>query len=168
MSVRSIFILITSHNTLPFDSEFVFCFSGFSVPTPPVCQAALGPTSHFSASTMWDNNHGPSNAVLHHQSGGGKSGAWSSRPNNLNQWLQMNFGKVAKVSRVATQGRMDANQWVKTYRLAYSLDGEFFHHYPKVRHIVLYRCTIYRLKTAYFSTEMEKDTDTDTDRQSPL
>ena len=137
MSVRSTSILITSHNTLLFNSEFVSCFSGFSVPTPPACQAALGPSSHFSASTVWDNNHGPSNALLHHQSGGGKSGAWSSRHNNPNQWLQMNFGKVAKVSRVATQGRMDSNQWVKTYRLAYSLDGVFFHHYPRVGHIVL-------------------------------
>ena len=102
------------------------------VPPPVTCESALGAGSQYSASSEWNGAHGANNARLHHQAGGGKTGAWSSRHNSPDQWLQITFRKVAKVTRVATQGRTDHSQWVTTYRLAYSLDGIFYQHYGKV------------------------------------
>ena len=102
-------------------------FAGFQIP-PPSCTARLV-TSTLSASSEWDAGHRAANGLLHHQAGSGRTGAWSSRYNNQQQWLLFRFAKMAKVSRVATQGRMDANQWVKSYKLAYSLDGIFFQFY---------------------------------------
>ena len=84
-----------------------------------------------SASTEWAANHGATNGKLHHQSGAGKTGAWSAKHNNLEQWLQVHFGKATKLRRVSTQGRMDTNQWVKTYKLSYSLDGIFYEYYKE-------------------------------------
>ena len=108
------------------------------VPPPVTCESALGAGSQYSASSEWNGAHGANNARLHHQAGGGKTGAWSSRHNSPDQWLQINFRKVAKVTRVATQGRTDRSQWVTTYRLAYSLDGIFYQHYGKVSSLRIY------------------------------
>lgn len=38
-------------------------------------------------------------------------------------WLQIDLGDVAMVTKVATQGRQDAGQWVTRYYLYYSIDG---------------------------------------------
>ena len=38
----------------------------------------------------------------------------------------MDFGAIAKVSRVATQGRQNSAQWVKSYYLSYSRNGYRF------------------------------------------
>jgi hypothetical protein len=49
-------------------------------------------------------------------------GAWSSKSSSSG-WLQIDLGDVSMVTKVATQGRHDANQWVKTFYLEYSIDG---------------------------------------------
>jgi hypothetical protein len=49
-------------------------------------------------------------------------GAWSSNQ-TFASWLQIDLGLVSMVTKVATQGRHDADQWVKTYVLMYSIDG---------------------------------------------
>ena len=38
----------------------------------------------------------------------------------------MDIGETAKVTMVATQGRYDANQWVQSYKVAYSKYGGHF------------------------------------------
>ena len=58
--------------------------------------------------------------------GSGKYGSWAAGANNEFQWLQVDFGSWTKVSAVATQGRQDADQWVKTYRLSFSYDEVFW------------------------------------------
>ena len=56
--------------------------------------------------------------------------SWSAALKNINQWLQIDLGgQYTKITRVATQGRNDYNQWVKTYKLHYSDDGGNFHYY---------------------------------------
>jgi hypothetical protein len=51
-------------------------------------------------------------------------GAWSSVANNkYDEWLQIDLGVVSMVTKVATQGRQDADQWVKQYYIKYSIDG---------------------------------------------
>ena len=49
--------------------------------------------------------------------------------NNPAQFLGVKFKKFTKVTKIATQGRPNVNQWVKSYTLAYSLDGITFTSY---------------------------------------
>ena len=48
---------------------------------------------------------------------------WTAKRNNRNQWFQVDFLALAKISRVATQGRSNSHYWVKTYRISYSRKG---------------------------------------------
>ena len=103
---------------------------------PPVCQDALGmesraiPDGQISASSEWDSNHAAIQGRLNYKPSGGKQGAWSAKTNDANQWLQVDLGaSYTKVTRVASQGRLGADQWVKTYRLQYSNDGVNFQDY---------------------------------------
>jgi hypothetical protein len=90
-----------------------------------------------SASTIWHSSHGASNGRLNFHAGRGRTGAWSTRKNDQYQWLQVDFGKMVEIRRIATQGRQDANQWVKTYTIAYSYDGIFWKDYAKRGSIVV-------------------------------
>jgi len=104
----------------------------------PECAKPLGlennriPNSAITASSEWDVNHGPTNARLDKPSGGGKTGAWSSRTNDANQWIQVKFCQVTKVTKVGIQGRYDHDQWVTKFIVSYSLDGVHFTTQSKV------------------------------------
>ena len=41
----------------------------------------------------------------------------------------MDFENAVKIVRVSTQGRQNADWWVKSYILSYGLDGIFFEEY---------------------------------------
>ncbi|XP_078346349.1 uncharacterized protein LOC144631708 isoform X1 [Oculina patagonica] len=84
------------------------------------------PNSFISASSEWDGNHGPTNARLNRPSGGGKTGAWSSKTNDVNQWIQVTFSEDTKVTKIGIQGRYDYDQWVTKFKVSYSLDGVHF------------------------------------------
>ena len=88
--------------------------------------------AQISASSQWDNNHGPDRARLNRRRFGNMRGAWSSLNNDIYQWLQVDLGKYTTVTRIATQGRSDFNQWVSKYRLQYSEDGVNFHLYKSL------------------------------------
>ena len=51
------------------------------------------------------------------------SGSWSSRSNNLNQWIQAEFTMPCKITAIQIQGRGRHNQWVKSFKLSYGNDG---------------------------------------------
>lgn len=89
----------------------------------------LLPDDRISASSIWDVNHNAARARLNIAREGSKTGAWSARHNNVFQWLQVDFTSPVKITAIATQGRSDYNQWVKSYRLQYSLDGGHFYDY---------------------------------------
>ena len=76
-----------------------------------------------TASSVWKNDHGTANARLNLAAARGKTGAWSAKTNDQSQWLQVDFGRNVKITKVATQGRQDLDEWVKSYSLAYSVDG---------------------------------------------
>ena len=42
---------------------------------------------------------------------------------NAKQWLQIDCGQLTIIKGIATQGRREANQYVKTYVLSYSVKG---------------------------------------------
>ena len=89
--------------------------------------------SQLSASSQWDGNHAPNLARLNIKEKWPKRGAWSSRTNNGNQWLQVDLNDVTTVTRLGTQGRnvrwYSPNQWVTKYKLRFSIDGVIFQDY---------------------------------------
>ena len=89
--------------------------------------------AQISASSHLNNNHGASRARLHMLFNGKttKRGAWSSSSSDLNQWLEINLGGYTTLTRVATQGSSDYDQWVTKYRLQYSDDGVIFQFYKE-------------------------------------
>ncbi|XP_030841953.1 uncharacterized protein LOC115924199 [Strongylocentrotus purpuratus] len=54
---------------------------------------------------------------------GVKSGAWSARTNNQDQFIQADLRQLHEVSGVMTQGRNMHLQWVNSFRVQYSIDG---------------------------------------------
>ena len=46
---------------------------------------------------------------------------------------KVDFGPISKITGIATQGRYEANQWVKSYSLSYSRDGIKYIPIRKVR-----------------------------------
>lgn len=64
------------------------------------------------------------------------------RYNNARQWLNIDLGTMSRVKRISTQGRYDADQWVTSYAVSYSVDNIKFYPYKekgriKVRSIPL-------------------------------
>ena len=84
-----------------------------------------------SASSELDSSHAAIQGRLNFQAGDGKSGAWSARDNNQNQWLQADLGSSKNVTHLATQGRNAGNQWVTSYKVEYSNNDTFFHCYQE-------------------------------------
>ena len=104
------------------------------------CVGALGMENgeisdgQISASSQLDSSHAVIQARLHFKATAGKAGSWSPRSNDVNQWLQIDLGsRQSNVTRVATQGRNGALQWVTKYKLQYSNDGVNFHYYKGQR-----------------------------------
>jgi len=112
----------------------------------------------------WNSNHGPTNARLDKPSGGGKTGAWSSRTNDVNQWIQVKFCEVTKVTKVGIQGRYDHDQWVTKFKVSYSLDGVHFTTQSKVS---VMKLLIERSLNVANVTEINSYTETVEDRYWP-
>lgn len=113
------------------------CFSPIaSQESPEKCVSPLGPASKenpdsvFSASSIANNNHSPSRAKLGTTKVGSQAGAWAALYNNFGQWIQIDFTKVVKITRIASQGRDDANQWVTSYKIRFGLT-RYFEDYNK-------------------------------------
>ena len=83
-----------------------------------------------TASSEWDGYHAAEQGRLHFPEAGGKAGGWAARTRDTNQWLQIDLkNKYTNITRVATQGRNGANEWVTKYNLLYSDDGANFSFY---------------------------------------
>lgn len=78
-----------------------------------------------TASTHYNHYLAPWHGRINHR------WSWSARKNARTQWLQVNFGEMTRIKGVATQGRQDANQWVTSYTLSFSRDGEKFYSYKE-------------------------------------
>ena len=87
------------------------------------------------ASSSWDRNHSPSRARLNLKKQGSRIGAWASRHKNRNQWLMIDIGHPTRVTKIATQGRDDANQFVRSYYLYFSQNGGTWHAFKEGRKI---------------------------------
>jgi len=94
------------------------------------CQKDLGMENgeisarQISASSQLDTNHAATQGRLN------LNESWSALSNDSSQWLQVDLSSpYTKVTRVATQGRKDAPQWVTKYKLQFSNDGVKFRYY---------------------------------------
>lgn len=86
-------------------------------------ESGLVTDQQISASSTWSKTHGPENARLNLVAARGKTGAWSAKTNDQNQFLEVDFWRDVKISKFQTQGRQDYDQWIKKYKLSYSVDG---------------------------------------------
>ena len=83
------------------------------------------------ASSYYNYYCRPASGRLNGRRAGRYGGAWCAKRSDRRQWLQVDFGAIAKVSRVATQGRQNSAQWVKSYYLSYSRNGYRFTTYKE-------------------------------------
>ena len=89
------------------------------------------PGSAVTASTYYNGNYIASNGRLWFSVINSNFYGWLSSPLDINQYLQVTFKKWTKVTGIASQGRGDAGQWVKSYSVLYSYDGVFFRPYKQ-------------------------------------
>ena len=82
-----------------------------------------------SASSEYNSNHAALQGRLHYRPNSGRTGAWSAKTNDVNQWLQIDLGVHSKVTRVASQGRYAVNQWVTKYKLQFGYNDQTLHYY---------------------------------------
>ena len=93
------------------------------------CQSELGmksgkiPDSAITATTIYNQYFGPERARLDTVKSGSFGGAWIPKTRDMGQWIQVDLGQITKITRIATQGRQDAAQWMKSYSITYSLEG---------------------------------------------
>ena len=90
--------------------------------------------SQLTASSVFDVYRGAKRARLHtKETSDYARGAWSCLTNDLNQWLQVDLGKITSVTHVATQGRNTYSpaEMVTKYKLQFSDDGASFLFYKR-------------------------------------
>ncbi|KAL9950565.1 hypothetical protein ACROYT_G043081 [Oculina patagonica] len=103
------------------------------------CDMPLGvedgrvPDPLMRASSFYNYYCGPFNARLNRRRYGRQGGAWCAKRRDRRQWLQIDFGALTRVSRVASQGRQNSAQWVTSYYITYSRNGYKFIPYREGR-----------------------------------
>ena len=81
---------------------------------------------HITASSERNDNHAAIQGRLR------QARSWSAKQNDRNQWFQVDLvNQHTKVTRVATQGRNQGNQWVTKYKLQYGNDTANLHNYTE-------------------------------------
>ena len=81
------------------------------------------PNSAITATTVLNQYYGTERARLDTAKSGSYAGAWIPKSQDVGQWIQVDLGKITKITRLATQGRQDAGHWVKSYSISYSVEG---------------------------------------------
>ncbi|CAB4010496.1 Hypothetical predicted protein, partial [Paramuricea clavata] len=79
--------------------------------------------SQITASTVHNPGLSPQQGRLNSAS------SWSAGLYDQNQWIQVDLGREEVVTAIATQGRANYPQWVKTYSVCYGSNGNAFEPY---------------------------------------
>ena len=111
---------------VPFKScvQFSACIESLGIESGTITDGQI------TASSELSSDHIASFARLNRVKEGHRGGSWSTKTNDVNQWLQIELGsEYTNVTRIATQGRRDLDQWVETYKLQYSDDGVNYQYY---------------------------------------
>lgn len=107
----------------------LFCLE-FLPPLLPGCLSPQGMQdgrihdSAITASSYYRSRSAPPRARLHMALPdsfvtGGYTGGWCQYPSSRYQWLQVDFGHVASIGKIATQGKQEFDFWVTKYFLSY-------------------------------------------------
>ena len=80
------------------------------------------PNSAITATSILAQYYGTEHARLDTVKSGSYGGAWIPKANDLGQWIEVDLGKITKITRIATQG-CQKGYWVKRYSLSYSVKG---------------------------------------------
>lgn len=73
-----------------------------------------------SASSVYNGNYAAKLGRLNLEAKSGNVGAWCVLTRDANQWLQIDLGGGTTVTKVATQGRQDSDEWVTSYAVSYN------------------------------------------------
>eukprot|EP00058_Branchiostoma_floridae_P006902 XP_002592390.1 hypothetical protein BRAFLDRAFT_67255 [Branchiostoma floridae] len=98
----------------------------------PACLNPLGmesgaiPNDSITASSYYDHDLAPYLGRFNGVAGGA---AWAASTNAIGQWLQVDLGGLKRVRVTIIQGRGISNEWVRSYKLQYSTDGNSFRTY---------------------------------------
>ena len=88
------------------------------------------PDENFRASTFYDvTNTKPSQSRLKNYEYATAYYGWRAKVFNTRQWLQVDLGKLTRVTGVATQDLRGHNYWVVRYTISYSTNGKVFRRY---------------------------------------
>ncbi|XP_067057395.1 uncharacterized protein [Acropora muricata] len=128
MSARYIrFHPISQHSWNTLRVEVYEAVSPFTTSAPDYFHHAIGvqdpsiiPDNQMTASSYYSSSYYPHFGRLHDIRGGGWAG---SVPSNPSDWLQVDFGRIALVCAVETQGDTYGNEWVIDFSLSFSSDG---------------------------------------------
>ena len=71
----------------------------------------------------------PSNGRLNLIASNGNEGGWSAETEDYNQWLQVDFQRSTIITGISTQGLQNGDEFVKSYTISFSDDGNNFHAY---------------------------------------
>ena len=94
-----------------------------------LCNRALGlqngriRNSQITASSEVNRYHAAWLGRLKRVKAGRYIGAWCPKHRNHNQWFKVDFRRLMKITKIATQGRHDAGHWVTSYYLSSSVDN---------------------------------------------
>ena len=102
--------------------------------------------SQMTSSSIWNRYHAPFLGRLKRVRTGRYMGGWAARHNNHNQWIQVDLGRLFKVTMISTQGRKIVKQWVTRYTVSYSLDAVHYVSYKQRDRLKVYT----RLYVKYF------------------
>lgn len=91
---------------------------------PPQELPAIALGAGISASSEHDHSYRAEYGRLNFVQARAGASAWCAGVNDVHQWFQVGFGgDVRNVTAVETQGRHDADQWIKEFSVRYTLDG---------------------------------------------
>ena len=77
-------------------------------------------SQQYSLHFQWSSSYKASQGRLNHET------TYIAKTRNQGQWIQVDFGKTVKVTKIATQGRYNIRQWITKYIISYSQDCGFF------------------------------------------
>lgn len=114
----------------PFSYVYIF-ISVYRCSLPLGLENGHVPNGAFSASSSYNNKYAPVRARLNIHADSKGYGAWGAKTNNGRQWLQIDFGELVQVTKVATQGQQDNDHWVTKFTLSHSVDGMHWAEYKE-------------------------------------
>lgn len=76
-----------------------------------------------TASSSFNSNQAAWYGRLGRVKSGRTIGGWCAKYKNTNQWLKVDFGRLMRVRKIATQGRQDAGYWVTSFYCSFSADN---------------------------------------------